>query len=50
MNTVYAIEYDPINEVLHAVTGVNSGEQQVGLTFDASKESFGKLLQHWKPK
>lgn len=50
MNTVYAIEYDPINEVIQAVTGENKGKEAVGLTFDASEANFGSLLKIWKPK
>lgn len=48
MATVYAIEYDPIKEVLHAVTGSNFGRTALGLTFDASEANFGKFVQEWK--
>ena len=47
METVYSIEYDPINEVLHAATGENHGRDAIGLTFKADAENFGKLLQKW---
>ena len=47
MLTVYAIRYDEENNVLHAATGDNKQAEAVGLTFDASKEGFGKLLQKW---
>lgn len=50
MKTVYAIVYDPINLVIHAATGENSGEEAVGLTFDASPIGFGNLLQKWSHK
>ena len=45
MKTVYAIEYDPLNEVIQAVTGPNNREEAEILTFDARKDSFGKLLK-----
>ncbi len=47
MKTVYAIEYDPLNEVMHAVTGENHGHESIGLTFRADKEHFGVLQQKW---
>jgi peptidylamidoglycolate lyase len=47
MNTVFSIEYDPINEVLHAATGQNNGAKALGLTFKADAKNFGKLLQIW---
>lgn len=47
MATVYAIEYDPVNEVLQAVTGDNASEKPVGLTFSAKKENFGHRLLIW---
>lgn len=50
MKTVYSIEYDPINEVLHAATGENHGHEAVGLTFKASEKDFGKFLQKWNAK
>ena len=45
MKTVYAIEYDPLNEVIQAVTGPNNRVEAEILTFDARKDSFGKLLK-----
>ncbi len=45
MKTVYAIEYDPLNEVIHAVTGPNNRVEAEILTFDARKDSFGELLK-----
>lgn len=50
MKTVYAIVYDPINQVIHAATGDNRGMEAIGLTFDASPIGFGKLLQKWSHK
>lgn len=50
MKTVYAIEYDPVNEVIQAVTGENHGQPSTGLTFDAAESNFGNLLSVWKPK
>ncbi len=50
MKTVYAVEYDPINQVMHAVTGDNHDSEAVGLTFDASPINFGKLIQKWSQK
>lgn len=47
MRTVYAIKYDPINEVLHAATGDNRRRDAGGLTFVAKKDNFGKLIQKW---
>lgn len=47
METVYAIQYDSKNQVLHAATGENKGKEAVGLTFDAKKDTFGKFLQKW---
>ena len=47
MKTVYSIEYDPINEVLHAVTGENHGYDAVGLTFKADEKEFGNFVQKW---
>jgi hypothetical protein len=47
MSTVYAIRYDPKNEVLHAVTGENRELEALGLTFDAKENSFGALLLKW---
>jgi hypothetical protein len=47
MKTVYSIEYDPINEVLHAATGENHGHDAMGLTFKADEKDFGKFLQNW---
>lgn len=47
MRTVYAIQYDQANEVLHAVTGENHRQPAIGLTFDAAKSAFGKLIQRW---
>lgn len=47
MRQVYAIEYDPVNEVIHAATGINYGIKSIGLTFSANAGSFGKLLQKW---
>ena len=50
MATVYAIQYDPINKVIHAATGSNKNLEAFGLTFDANIEEFGKLIQKWTPK
>ena len=50
MNTVYAVKFDPVNEVLHAVTGENRGEVATGITFDATATYFGKQIEIWKPK
>lgn len=47
MKTVYAIRYDPINQVIHAATGENKGSEALGLTFDASEKNFGKIVQRW---
>ena len=47
MKTVYSIEYDPINEVLHAATGENHGNDAIGLTFNANEKEFGTFLQKW---
>jgi hypothetical protein len=47
MQTVYAIKYDPMNQVLHAATGDNHRAEASGFTFDASKENFGKFLDKW---
>ncbi len=47
MKTVYAIEFDPINMVIHAVTGSNKNFEAFGLTFDTRYESFGELIQNW---
>jgi len=48
MKTVYAIEYDPFNQVIHAVTGSNSYMPSYGLTFSADTDNFGKLLHKWQ--
>ena len=50
MNTVYAIKYDKLNQVIHAATGSNSGLTPLGLTFDAKLDSFGNFIQKWEPK
>lgn len=47
MNTVYAIEYDPKNQVMHAATGDNHNLKAFGLTFDMNPINFGKLVQKW---
>lgn len=47
MNTVYAIKYDPEHGVIHAASGENSNANSVGLTFDATKANFGKVLNKW---
>ena len=47
MQTVYAIKYDPMNQVLHAATGDNHRAEASGFTFDTSKEKFGKFLDKW---
>jgi len=49
MKTVYAIEYDPFNQVIHAVTGSNKFMPSSGLTFSASTDNFGMFIQKWKP-
>ena len=50
MKTVYAIRYDPVNEVIHAATGENNGFEALGITFSAKKDTFGKMLQKWNAK
>lgn len=50
METVYAIVYDPINQVIHAATGDNRNKESFGLTFDASPINFGNLIQKWSHK
>lgn len=47
MATVYAIKYDPTEQVLHAATGDNHGGDGLGFTFDASKDNFGTFVQKW---
>lgn len=47
MKTVYAIEFDELNQVLHAVTGDNHFSKSFGLTFDVSPLNFGKFVQKW---
>lgn len=47
MKTVYAIKYDPENGVIHAASGENNNQNSVGLTFDATKANFGKVLNKW---
>ena len=49
MKTVYAIEYDPFNQVIHAATGQNSYMPSFGLTFSAEETTFGNLVQRWQP-
>ena len=48
MRTVYAIEYDPFNQVIHAITGSNSYMPSYGLTFSANTDNFGNLIQKWQ--
>lgn len=48
MRTVYAIEYDPFNQVIHAITGSNSYMPSYGLTFNANTDNFGNLIQKWQ--
>lgn len=48
MNTVYAVKYDPVDEVLHAATGENHRKGGFGFTFDASKDNFGDFIQKWE--
>ncbi len=50
MKTIYSIKYDDINDVLHAITGENHGLRSLGITFDANKNRFGKILQKWEVK
>lgn len=50
MKTVYAIEYDPFSQVIHAVTGSNSYMPSYGLTFSTDSDSFGTLVQRWQPE
>ena len=50
MKTVYAMEHDPINQVLHVATGDNHDAEALGLTFDVSPINFGKLNQKWSHK
>ena len=47
MRTVYAIYYDQTNQVIHAATGKNNVAKPICLTFDASKDKFGELVQIW---
>jgi len=49
MKTVYAIEYDPFNQVIHAATGSNSYMPSFGLTFSTDDATFGTLVQRWQP-
>jgi len=46
--TVYAIEYDPLNGVIHAATGSNGFMPAYGLTFSTDANDFCKLLQKWE--
>jgi hypothetical protein len=48
MKTVYAIEYDPFDQVIHAVTGSNGYMPSYGLTFGTGSDDFGKFLQKWE--
>ena len=48
MKTVYAIEYDPFDQVIHAVTGSNGYMPSYGLTFGTDSNDFGKFLQKWE--
>lgn len=48
MLTVYAIKYDPVNNVLHAATGENKNTEATGFTFDASEKGFGNFLNEWE--
>ena len=48
MKTVYSIKYDDPNNVIHAITGENSGSRPLGITFDTIKTSFGRVLQKWQ--
>jgi len=50
MKTVYAIVYDPMNELLHVVTGDNHNSESTGLTFDMSPINFGALHNKWSDK
>lgn len=52
MKTVYAIKYDPLNQVIQAATGDNHDLEAYGLTFDVDPISvnFGKLIQKWSHK
>jgi len=50
MKTVYSIKYDYINDVIHAITGENKGFKSLGITFDANKSRFGKIIQKWEVK
>lgn len=50
METVYAIVYDPINDLLHAATGDNHRAESIGLTFDMSPLFFGDFLYKWSDK
>ncbi len=50
MKTVYSIKYDDINDVIQAITGENKGLKSLGITFDANKRSFGKIIQKWEVK
>lgn len=50
MKTVYAMEHDPINQVMHVATGDNHDAEALGLTFDVSPINFGKLNQKWSHK
>jgi hypothetical protein len=50
MKTVYSIKYDYINGVIHAITGENKGFKSLGITFDANKSRFGKIIQKWEVK
>ncbi|CAF0847958.1 unnamed protein product [Brachionus calyciflorus] len=47
MKNCYAIEYDPNNQLLHAATGYNSGQDAYGFTFYADHENFGQFKQKW---
>lgn len=49
MKTVYAIEYDPFNQVIHAATGSNNYMPSFGLTFSTDDDTFGTLIQRWQP-
>jgi len=49
MNTVYAITYDQNKNRLYAVSGKDLLNEALGYTFSVDTNSFGDLIETWKP-